>query len=363
MDLKPDVTITFEEQSAVFHVGKEAIKGNVSIAITRLMKAQMIKVEFKGICHFGWNKRSGSNLKHKSVEHFNIEDKLLTPRSEYNDLFLPAGVHRFPFIFQLPPAMPPTFTAKDGKIEYFARVIVHYRDEGSMISNEIFAEEPIVMRKSIGNFPQRFLQSCRLKEQLTLPKFLSRPTRIHVEAKIPKRVYHRGEIIRLTCDYKILDGSVKNVSGIYAVLMQGHSVVNASDREKTKTYEILRASQFQGKGEGASEWSDTYISVPEDISLTVQGCGGITIFYFIQIRAKNSKERIDIPIVIIDRDESKVFNGPGLLSQPRQRRFSLTGTTAAGPGVFQTFSALSRQDPIRTSRVSLDSLQLYYDDD
>ena len=359
MDVKPEIKITFEDQPAVFHVGKEAIKGDVGISITKLMKTQMIKVEFKGVCQVSWKKRGVSDQKHKSVEHFNIEDKLLTPRSEYNDLFLRPGVHRFPFVFQLPQAMPPTFTAKDGKIEYFARVIVHYRDDGSMVSNEVCAEAPLVMKKSISNFPAKFLQCAKLKQQLTLPKFLSRPSTIDVEAKIPKRVYHRGEIIRLTCDYKIINGSEKNVRGIYAVLMQGLSIVKANGREKTKTRELLRAPPFQGNGEGTTQWSDTYINIPEDISLTVQGCGGVMVFYFIQVRAKNSKERIDIPIVIIDRDESKIINHG---SKPRERRLSLTGTTAAVPNVFQTFNALSREDPMRASRTSIESLQLYYQD-
>lgn len=358
MDVKPEVEIKFEDQPAIFHVGKEAIKGDVGISITKLMKTQMIKVEFKGVCQVNWKKRGVSDEKYKSVEHFKIEDKLLTPRSEYNDLFLRPGVHRFPFVFQLPPAMPPTFAATDGKIEYFARVVVHYRDDGSMVSNEVCTEAPLVMKKSIGNFPQKFLKCAKLKQQLTLPKFLSRPTTIDVEAKIPKRVYHRGEIIRLTCDYKIVHGSVNSVSGIYAVLMQGFSVIKASGREKTKTREILRAPPFQGNGEG-TQWSDTYMNIPEDISLTVQGCGGVIIFYFIQVRARKSKEKIDIPIVIIDRDESKIIN-PG--SKRRERRLSLTGTTVAVPNVFQTFNALNRQDPMRASTTSIDSLQLYYRD-
>ena len=358
MDVKPEVKITFDDQPATFHVGREEIKGNVSIAITKLMKTQMIKVEFKGVCQVSLKKRGVSNAKHRSLEHFNIEDKLLTPRSEYNDLFLRPGVHRFPFVFQLPQAMPPTFTAKDGKLEYFARVVVHYRDDGSMVSNEVCAEAPLTMKKSIANFPQKFLQLAKLKQQLTLPKFLSRSTRIDIEAKIPKRVYHRGEIIRLTCDYKILNGSMNNVSGIYAVLMQGLSIDKGNGQEKTKTREIVRAPPFQGKGEGTTQWSDTYMNVPEDISLTVQGCGGVMIFYFIQVRAKSCKERIDIPVVIIDRDESKIINKG---SKPRERRLSLTGTTSAMPSVFQTFSALNRQDPMRASKTSIDSLQLYYD--
>ncbi|XP_028405559.1 arrestin domain-containing protein 17-like [Dendronephthya gigantea] len=354
MDVKPEVNITFEEQPAVFFVGKEAINGDVSISVTKLMKTQMIKVEFKGICQVGWTKRGVSDKKHKSVEHFKIEDKLLTPRSEYNDLFLRSGTHRFPFSFKLPQAMPPTFTAKDAKIEYFARVVVHYRDDGSMVSSEICAEAPLVMKKSIANFPEKFLKSAKLKQQLTLPKMFSRSTRVEVEAMIPKRVYHRGEIIRLTCDYKILNGSVNGVTGISAVLMQGLTVVKANGHEKTKTREILRAPPFQGHNEETTKWSDTYMNIPADISLTVQGCGDVTIFYFIQVRAKNSKERIDIPVVIIDRDESKVIN-PG--SKRRERRLSLTGTTSGSaiPNVFQTFNALSRQDPTRASRNSIDS--------
>lgn len=352
MNVKPEVEIAFEDQPAIFHVGKEEIKGDVKISITKLMKTQMIKVGLKGVCQVGWKKRGVSGSKHKSVEHFNVEDKLLTPRSEYNDLFLRPGVHRFPFVFQLPVAMPPTFSATNGKIEYFAKVVVHYRDDGSMVSNEVCAEAPLVMKKSIANFPQKFLQSAKLKQQLTLPKFLSRSTTIDVEAKIPKRVYHRGEIIRLTSDYKVLDGSAKNVTGIYAVLMQGLSIVKADGREKTKTREILRAPQFQGDGEGTTQWSDTYIAIPEDIPLTVQGCGGVMIFYFIQVGAKHSKEKIDIPVVIIDRDESKIIQHN---NKPRERRLSLTGTTAAVPDVFKTFNALNRQDPMRASRTSIDS--------
>jgi hypothetical protein len=359
MDVKPEIEITFEAKPATFYVGKEAIKGDVSISITKLMKTQMIKVEFKGVCQVSWKKRGVSDQKHKSVEHFNIEDKLLTPRSEYNDLFLRPGVHNFPFVFQLPQAMPPTFTAKDGKIEYFARVVVHYRDDGSMVSNEVCAEAPLIMKKSIANFPQKFLQHAKLKQQLTLPKFLSRSIKIDVEAMIPKRVYHRGEIIRLTCDYRILDGSVNsNVSGVYAVLMQGLSYVKATGGEKTKTREIIRAPPFQGKGEGTTQWSDTYINIPEDISLTVQGCGDVMLFYFIQVRAKKAKERIDIPIVIIDCDEHK--SNPGA---NKVRRPSLTGTmTSTVPSVFQTFNALNRQNSLRASRHSLESLQLYYRD-
>ena len=356
MDVKPEIEITFEDKPATFYVGKEAIKGDVSISITKLMKTQMIKVEFKGVCQVSWKKRGVSDQKHKSVEHFKIEDKLLTPRSEYNDLFLRPGVHNFPFVFQLPQAMPPTFTAKDGKIEYFARVIVHYRNEGAMVSNEVCAEAPLVMKKSISNFPQKFLQHAKLKQQLTLPKFLSRSTKIDVEAMIPKRVYHRGEIIRLTCDYRILDGSGNNVSGaVYAVLMQGLTYVKATGQEKTKTREIIRAPPFQGKGEGTAQWSDTYITIPEDISLTIQGCGDVMLFYFIQVRAKNSKERIDIPIVIIDCDEKK---NP----TTRHRRPSLTGTTTTVPSVFQTFNVLNRHDSLRASRSSIESLNFFYQD-
>ena len=353
MNVKPEVEIAFEDEPAIFHVGKEEIKGDVKISITKLMKTQMIKVGLKGVCQVGWKKRGVTDSKHKSVEHFNVEDKLLTPRSEYNDLFLRPGVHRFPFVFQLPVAMPPTFSATNGKIEYFAKVVVHYRDDGSMVSNEVCAEAPLVMKKSIANFPQKFLQSAKLKQQLTMPKFLSRSTTIDVEAKIPKRVYHRGEIIRLTSDYKVLDGSAKNVTDIYAVLMQGLSIVKADRREKTKTREILRAPQFQGDGEGTTQWSDTYIAIPEDIPLTVQGCGGVTIFYFIRVGAKHSKEKIDIPVVIIDRDESKIIqhNNKPLGG----RRPSLTGTTTGVPDVFKTFNALNRQDPMRASRTSIDS--------
>lgn len=351
MDVKPEVKITFEDQPAVFFVGKEAINGGISISVTKLMKTQMIKVEFKGVCQVGWTKRGVSDRKDKSVEHFKIEDKLLTPRSEYNDLFLRPGTHRFPFSFKLPQAMPPTFAAKDAKIEYFATVVVHYRDDGSMVSNEICSEAPLVMKKSIANFPEKFLKSAKLKQQLTISKIFSRPIRIEVEAMIPKRVYHRGEILRLTCDYKILNGTVNSFTGICAVLMQGLTVVKANGRETTKTREILRAPPFQGHIEETTKWSDTYMNIPDDISLTVQGCGDITIFYFIQVRAKNSKERIDIPVVIIDRDESKIVN-PG---KRWERRLSLTGSTSAIPNVFQTFNALSRQDPKRESRTSIHS--------
>lgn len=353
MDVKPVISITFEEDPAVFHVGKEDIKGNVEIYLKRLMKTQMIKVEFKGICQVNWKRRgvSRNSKKHSSDEHFNIEDRLLTPRSEYNDLFLQPGVHNFPFSFELPQTMPPTFTAKDGKIEYFARVVVQYRDEGSMEGNEVCTEAPFVMKKSIAHFPPKFLQSIEVKERLSLPKLFSRPMVIEVISKMPKRIFHRGEIVRLTCDYKVVDGKKRNVSGVSAVLVQGINVVKKSGEEITRCRQVTRAPPFCGAGvEGASQWSDIYMPIPADIPLTVQGCGHITVFYYIQIRAKNSKENIDIPILIIDRDE---------IQQPR-----MTHERRLTPSMFQTFTnTFDRNDPMRSSISSVDSIKLYYDEE
>lgn len=253
--------------------------------------------------------------------------------------------------------MPPTFTAADGNIEYFARVIVQYRDEGSMEGNEVCCEAQFVMKKSISNFPVKFLQLVQIKEQLTFPKFLSRPTTIDVMSKMPKRIYHRGEIIRLTCDYKVVNGADRNVSGVYAVLMQGLNVVKQNGQERTKRREIKRAPPFHGDGEeGSSKWSDIYMDIPSDISLTVQGCGNITIFYYVQVRAKKSKETIDIPIVIID-NENELKQG-----KSRERRLSLTGSSMALPSMFQTFSTFDRDDPIRASKSSIESHRLYYND-
>ena len=360
MDVKPNVRITFEQNPAVFRVGQEAIKGNVEIWLTRLMKTQLIKVEFKGICQVNWKKRgvSGDSRKHKSDEHFNIEDMLLTPRSEYNDLFLQPGLHNFPFTFELPQSMPPTFTATDGKIEYFARAVVQYRDEGSMVGNEVCAEASFVIKKSIANFPSKFLQNIQIQEQLRLPKFFSRPTTIKIKSKMSKRIYHRGEIVRLTCDYEVVDGTKKNVSGIYAVLMQGLNVVKENGQEKTKCREVKRAPTVHGNSEeSSSQWSDIYLTIPSDVSLTVQGCGNITVFYYIQVRAKKSKESIDIPIVIIDNDENEANH-----TKPHERRLSLTSFTTL-PTMFQSFNVFERDDPRRSSISSIESRRLYYEDE
>ena len=356
MDVKPVVNITFEENPAVFHVGKEAIKGNVEISLTRLMKAQMIKVEFKGVCQMNWKKRGASNKKYNSDEHFNIEDMLLTPRSLYNDLFLQPGSHNFPFVFDLPQTMPPTFTATDGKIEYFARAIVQYREEGSMEGSEVRTEAPFVMKKSIANFPTKFLQNIQLKERLSLPKMFSRPVVIEVISKMPKRIFQRGEIVRLTCDYTVVNGKKKDISDVYAVLMQGMNVVKRNGQEITRRREVKRAPPFSGSDgqEGSSQWSDIYMTIPTDIPLTIQGCGNITVFYYIQIRAKSSKENIDIPILIIDRDETSQS-----AAKPRERRLSLTSPSSL-PSMFQTFNTFNRNDSRRSSITSIESLTMYY---
>lgn len=357
MDAKPVVSITFEEDPAVFYVGKEAIKGNVEISLTRLMKTQMIKVEFKGICQMNWKKRGASDKKHSSDQHFNIEDMLLTPRSLYNDLFLQPGTHNFPFVFELPQTMPPTFTATDGKIEYFARAIVQYREEGSMEGNEVRTEAPFIMKKSIANFPKKFLKNIQLKERLRLPKMFSRPVVIEVILKMPKRIFQRGEIVRLTCDYTVVNGKKKNVSDVHAVLMQGMNVVKENGQEITRRREVKRAPPFCGDGgEGSSQcqWSDIYMAIPVDIPLTVQGCGNITVFYYIQIRAKSSKESIDIPILIIDRDATIQS-----AAKPRERRLSLTSPSSL-PSMFQTFKTFDRNNSRRSSITSIESLTMYY---
>ncbi|XP_050687693.1 arrestin domain-containing protein 17-like isoform X2 [Eriocheir sinensis] len=109
---------------------------------------------------------------------------------------LPAGVHEFPFAFNLPPNLPPSFNSEKGFIVYTAMAILDRPAAANLVQKAGFSLHSILDL----NMYSQSSSSCSSSKSKNLCCFCCQTGPITLAARIPRRGYVPGEKIYVNAE-------------------------------------------------------------------------------------------------------------------------------------------------------------------
>ena len=124
----PRFNVDFVDSKQYFYAG-ETLAGTITVRVDEPMRAKRILLEFEGKSHVSWKTGHGKDMKFhwNNEEYFKHKDIVLPPTSPSEEgISLQVGEYIYPFQYQLPIALPPSFIAPitSGYVQYCMKVTV-----------------------------------------------------------------------------------------------------------------------------------------------------------------------------------------------------------------------------------------------
>ena len=124
----PRFDVDFADPKQYFHPG-ETLAGTITMRVDEPMRTKQITLEFEGKSHVSWRTGHGEDMKFhwNNEKYFKHKDILLPPTSPPEEgTSLQVGKYSYPFQYQLPNALPPSFIAPmtSGYVQYCMNITV-----------------------------------------------------------------------------------------------------------------------------------------------------------------------------------------------------------------------------------------------
>ncbi|XP_076127032.1 arrestin domain-containing protein 1-like [Alosa pseudoharengus] len=280
---KLEISIT--DQKTVYGPG-DTITGIVEIKNVEPIPSKAIKVNCRG--YSGVSPSVSSRLKDTSWE---VEEQYFNSNISMADKgILNNGSHTFPFTFVVPANAPSTYFGNYGRTVFEIRAFVdlpHFSN-GYKAERVFYIQKPLNLN-TVPNI-QDISYSSVTKDFTYM--FLKNGT-IVLKATSDLRGYTPGQIIKL--EMEIENRSGKSTSTVIASLIQ-----KVTYKTKRSINDLRTVAKVVGAGVKAkteAKWKEQII-VPFVAHSTLEGCGLITIEYYIQVSLKSPDVLLTLPIFI-----------------------------------------------------------------
>ena len=295
--------VNFSDPKGFYYPG-ENVTGSITISLRDEIRFRELTLKFKGKSYCHWTSGTGDNKKSHTnqEEHFKHKIVLLTSLSTSDDMSLGPGEFSYPFIFQLPCNLPPTFESSrhTGYVQYSLKIAFNVN---SGLKSDIKAKIPF---KVIGT-PIDLNQTPRLLEpaDAVTEKFLCclccRSGPISLRCQINKQAFYIGEpiIFSVELDNKATDRELRKVE---ATLSKEVMMISSSSWKGRHNFPESSVLLTQSVQPGAEEsWHNVRFNIPTNIVPTFENCKCIHVTYafVVEVDIPNAIDtKVVLPITI-----------------------------------------------------------------
>lgn len=291
--------INFANASKIFYPG-QPVNGEVQLELKEDVKVRAIRLEFGGFAHVRWTEQHGSGKHRRTVTYYSREDyfkqivNCQSPPPGSDNMILKPGSYRYPFQFQLPPAMPSSFEGHFGRVRYYVKATM---DKPWAFDEDITHYYTVVNLLDLNMQPDAS-KPGEAANSKTLCCLCCESGPITGKHRINKLGYVPGEAIQIEAE--CVNHSNRDVKMTRMELVQVIYYKTPSKTRPVSTIVQRLDRKLVGKGD-TDFWSGQQLVIPPLPSSGLVGCNIIDIQYFWQYVCEPSGPAFSlrVPINII----------------------------------------------------------------
>ena len=263
----------------VFFSGSE-VSGILVVKVDEPKSYKNIQITLVGQAHVSWSVNSGNNNQttYTSNETYINLRAIVWRKEQVPTQELHAGIHNFPFQFQLPARLPPSFQGSAGWIRYY----VEGRIGTGTLKFDHTVKAPITVVEVVDINVSHLQTPLRAEKQKTLCCLLCASAPITLNVELNRHGFCYGDIIPFRATLE--NGSSRRLR-LRAQLLQ--VIVYTAQGNQYRCPPIVVASIISRQLEQrtTSAWNPDELLVPRHINPTLRSCGIISIEYFLRVSA------------------------------------------------------------------------------
>ncbi|XP_072037795.1 arrestin domain-containing protein 3-like isoform X2 [Amphiura filiformis] len=299
--------ILFDNDREVYNSG-DVISGQVLVDLEEAKQLRGIYMHFQGRAVVRWSEiesRGKSKVTiyfHSGEQYF---DTIITifgkDRTASEDLqyTLDAGIHRFPFQFQLPNRpMPCSFEGTLGYVRFFMRAVIDRPWKFDHVTKRAFTVAGIPYDLNKISNP---MTPVSAEDEKTVCCLCCATGPISVSASTDKRVYLPGETVYISATME--NRSNRSVHSLEAELIQMVSYAARRDGHGSPGYRTTSHVVTSVKSEGCGpydqiSWIGKPMIIPPLPACCLEGCTFIDIRYYVKFTADVAQTPFDVDIML-----------------------------------------------------------------
>jgi len=254
----------------VFFSGSE-VSGIVVVQTDKPKSYENIQVTLLGRARVSWLERTTHTC---NVLYINLR-VILWRKEQVPTQELHAGIHSFPFQFQLPARLPPSFEGSNGWIWYY----VEGRVGSGMPKLDRTVKAPITVVEVVDINVSHLQTPLNAEKQKTLCCLLCASAPITLNVELPRRGYCYGDIIPLKVTLE--NGSSRELRLRAQLLQVIVYTTQGHHRHKQKAVASITSGQLEPRT--TSTWNPEDLVVPGHIEPTLRSSGIISIWYILKV--------------------------------------------------------------------------------
>jgi len=265
----------------VFFSGSE-VSGILVVKVDEPKSYKNIQVTLVGQAHVSWSESSGSGENQTTHTYTSNETYInlrviVWAKEQVPTQELHAGIHNFPFRFQLPARLPSSFQGTIGWIRYY----VEGRIGTGMLKFDHTVKAPITVVEVVDINVSPLQTPLRAEKQKTLCCLLCASAPITLNVELPRHGFCYGDIIPLKVTLE--NGSSRRLRLRAQLLQVIVYTAQGHHRRPQKVVASITSGQLEPRT--TSTWNPEDLVVPGHIKPTLRSCGIISIEYFLRVSA------------------------------------------------------------------------------
>ena len=292
-----EIKITFDNADD-FYVGC-LVKGRVLVTVSNPQKYSTISIDLMGGAEVDWSESQQTGLgRTKRVTHSNsvtyINAQKILWTKEYSPTDdLPVGSHAFPFEFQLPQDLPPTFEGAHGQMKYefhvtaarsglnrIARACLNVKDRTDLLR---LHREP------------RSLDTDK-----NVSFFWHNVGTVIATCSVPRTGFSPGEIIPV--NMHIVNQTSRTIH-VSASLYRKESYITP-DKVKVEEKQVAKVVSPQIRAGQLMPFHSNDLVIPKDAATTLRNCSCIEVEYDVVLKIVipwSHNRTLHVPVVITNQ--------------------------------------------------------------
>ncbi|XP_067664748.1 arrestin domain-containing protein 3-like [Haliotis asinina] len=284
--------IVFSQTQDIYYPG-QTIRGHVTVDLNDTMKMRGIRLRFEGKAKVEWEEGSGDNEKHYSAkEKYFKDDILLDGRgSEASgaELHLAAGLHTYPFTYQLPEQIPSSFEAKYGNVRYFAKCII---DKPWKFDHETMKPFTVIYPLDL-NEDESALMPVKESNSKTVGCLCCESGPINATFAIDRQGYVPGEAIILKAEIDNMSNGQIESSSVTLTMETTFRVKHKTKYKQNKVAKLKHGSILMGEHD---YWNGDQLVIPPLPPSYLRCCSIIDVKYILMLTVRPPGLAFDLNI-------------------------------------------------------------------
>jgi len=273
------IVLNSPAQGVPFFFSGSEVSGTLVVEVDEPKSYKNIQVALVGQAHASWSESSGeSSEKYTSNETCINLRAIVWRKEQVPTQELHAGIHNFPFQFQLPARLPSSFQAGTAA---WIRYYVEGRIGTGMLKFDHTVKAPIAVVEVVDINVSHLQTPLHAEKQKTICCLLCASAPITLNVELPRRGFCYGDTLPLKVTLE--NGSSRQLR-LRAQLLQV-IVYTARGRHSHPNKVVVSNASRQLEPRTTTTWNPEELVVPGRIKPTLRSCGIISIEYFLRVSA------------------------------------------------------------------------------